>query len=337
MPFSTCTILVNFGGPRNYAEILPFLQELLTDPEVIHPTLPSWLQTYLFRRIAKKRAKKVEGEYAKLGGVSPIYEDTRLLATLLEPKLNMPVWHFHRYLPSTHSLFFDQLEKSPFQKIWVFPLFPQFSYTTTGSIARIFSEKLSKNTLQKLDWVPSYARHLAYLRAQRELLQSFLQQEELPEEKTLLLFSAHGIPQVYIEKGDPYEAECVQSFRALLSYFPKAFSLLSYQSQFGKQPWIRPYTQEVCEQISLDRPNVVIVPLSFTSDHLETLVEIEEGYLPILRKRGVKAFRCPALNQHPVWVEAIGEILQQGSFCSNDNLLRTNLHAYPFYQKCSTP
>ena len=134
-------LLVNFGGPRSLDEISPFLTALLTDRDVIDSKLPNFLHHLLFSRIAKKRAIQVKEDYAKIGGRSPIFEDTEKLAELLATSTGQPIFTFHRYLPSTHAASVTSIEASK-GPIKVFPLFPQFSYATTGSIARWFSHHL---------------------------------------------------------------------------------------------------------------------------------------------------------------------------------------------------
>jgi ferrochelatase len=315
-------LFVNFGGPRSLDEIEPFLISLLTDPDVIRTKLPYFLQKILFTRVAKKRAKTIVHDYGKIGGKSPIYEDTEALAKIISLKLNTEVLTFHRYLPSTHA---DALQKIAEKKeLLVFPLFPQFSYATTGSIARFFKEHLGGAT-KALSWIKSYAAHPSYLLAMESGLREFIQEKNLNVEETALLFSAHGLPQEFIDTGDIYQNECIQSFQALERRFSEMPCKLSYQSKFGRGEWLRPYTDEMCQNPTHwceGRKNVVIVPLSFTSDHIETLFEIEEQYLPPLRRAGLHAYRCPALNLRTEWIEAISEILQETNFTSTTMLIK---------------
>jgi ferrochelatase len=136
------------------------------------------------------------------------------------------------------------------------------------------------------------------------------------EEEVVLLFSAHGVPQEFVASGDPYQQECELSYAAIKEAFPRAHSCLCYQSQFGKQPWIQPYTSAVVAKIASyaqGRKKVVIIPLSFTSDHIETLFEIEQLYLPVLREQGVEACRCPALNRNTDWIEVIASLFRDPS------------------------
>lgn len=312
-------LLVNFGGPRNLDEIAPFLEELLCDPDVIRTRFPPFFQNWLFKRIARKRALKVRHDYEQIGSGSPIYSDTETLAKALSEKLNAPVLTFHRYLAATHSASLEQIRNA--NEIKAIPLFPQFCYATTGSAARF----LSICPPQKVRWIKSYASHPAFILAYQKRIASFLKAQNWREEETLLLFSAHGVPQNFIDEGDLYESECRLSVSEVMKAFPKALSRLSYQSKFGRGEWLKPYTNETCEQIlswHQGRPHVAIIPISFTSDHIETLFEIERLYLPPIRAQGLNAARCPALNLEPYWIDALAQIAQETNLCSNAMLVR---------------
>lgn len=318
-------LLVNFGGPRALAEIEPFLKSLLTDADVIRTRLPSIVQSYLFKRVAKKRAKKIIPEYEKIGGFSPIFRDTEMVAKLLETKLNAKVLTFHRYLPQTHDAFFSELNSISADEVRVFPFFPQFSYATTGSIARLFCKKLETQVLNKLYWIKSYPTHPSFVSLFQERIREFLEKENIDEEECVLFFSPHGLPQAFVDEGDLYQKECQNSFNAIMQAFPKAGSVLAYQSKFGRGEWLRPYTDEMCQKApewALARKKVVFVPLSFTSDHIETLFEVEDQYLPVIRSYNLQAYRLPAFNQDPRWVEAISAILSEFTPVSTPMLVR---------------
>ncbi len=320
-------LVVNFGGPRNLQEIEPFLIALLTDRDVIRTALPSWMHKLGFTWIAKRRAKRVVHDYQCIGGKSPIFEDTEALSDALRKRGCQKVVTFHRYLPDTHSQFMIEAEQlMECDEVRVFPLFPQFSYTTTGSIARWFDQHLCCKLINKFCWIKSYPEHPVFVRAFQKTILKCLEENQIAPSETLLLFSAHGLPQRYINTGDPYKAECERSFRSIASAFPEAGHQLSYQSLFGKEEWIRPYTAEFCSSIdkqSCRYQNIVVVPLSFTSDHIETLFEIEQQYLPILKEKGFNAIRCPALNRREDWMEGIMEIVQGKDLSSNQMLIRS--------------
>lgn len=315
-------LLVNFGGPRNLDEIDPFLKELLTDPDVIRTSMPRFLQNRLFQNIAKKRAKFIRKDYELIGGKSPIYFDTEKLREELEKRLRAPVLTFHRYLPATHGEFLQKIMELKVNEIDVLPLFPQFCFATTGSIARFFANHLNKNILSKIRWIHSYANHPSYISAMQRKLSEFLLQHQILEKELLLIFSAHGVPVSFIDTGDIYETECIRSFQKLKKRFPLAQSELCYQSKFGKERWLEPSTEEICVKVESNRKWAVIVPLTFTSDHIETLFEIEMQYIPILKNRGFCAFRCPALNLESYWLDSLEEIIHTSSLSSTQMLIR---------------
>lgn len=314
-------LIVNFGGPRHLAEVEPFLVELLTDRDVIDSKMPDWLHRRFFTYIARKRAKKIGIDYELIGGKSPIFEDTEKVAEAVAPG----TLTYHRYLPATHALFIEKMRQA--KDLIVFPMFPQFSYTTTGSIARWFAQTLPEEVLYSLYWVRSYGDHPLYVQLIANKMRAFLSFHQLEESETLFLFSAHGLPKAYIDRGDPYQQECERSFAAIASHFPKALSHLTYQSKFGKGEWLRPYTDEFCARLLEPRAQdrqVVVIPLSFTSDHIETLFEVEYQYLPLIRSRGLQAYRLPALNQAKEWIQAIRTLSLELPKSRNHDLIRMN-------------
>ncbi len=316
-------IIANFGGPRDLNEIKPFLTELLTDRDVIRTRLPLWLQTIIFKRVAKKRAKSIAKDYQLIGGKSPIFADTEAIAKKLP--LDGPVIPFHRYLPATHAEFKKRLANIPCDEIRCFPMFPQFTYGTTGSIARWFQENLPKETVVKMRWVKSYASDPGFVSIYQKLIREYMEGHNLKEEESILLFSAHGVPQTFVSEGDIYLDECEYSYELVKAAFPKCLPRLSFQSQFGKEAWIKPYTSEVCQEIlqwNEGRKAVLFIPIAFTSDHIETLFEVEEQYMTVIREKGLEAYRVPALNQDAGWLEAISKMLNGKDFCNNQMLIR---------------
>lgn len=321
----SCTILANFGGPRNVEEIRSFLTSLLTDQDVVRSGLPSFFHKRLFSYIAKKRVAKVQGEYESMGGRSPIFGDTEALAEQLRSRIEGSVIPFHRYLPETHQSFIEQIETITAPTIQVFPLFPQFTYATTGSIARWFRDHLPYVQVRKLRWIKSYAAHPAFVSAHVASIREFLQQHGIAEQDCMLLFSAHGIPKSFVCTGDIYREECERSVSAIGGHFPQALSKLCFQSKFGPGEWLKPYTIDVAENIEEEaqgKQHVVFVPISFTSDHIETLCEIENDYMEPVRERGLQAYRVPALTLREDWIDAIVQILAENDPCNNQMLVR---------------
>lgn len=325
----TAYILVNFGGPRNLTEVKPFLKALLTDEDVIHPKLPSFLHRIMFSQIATKRAKTITHDYIVIGGSSPIFADTEALAEQLRQQGLSPLLTFHRYLTKTHAPFLKTIQQLDVDEILLFPLFPQFTYATTGSSARWFARYLPLPLVHKLRWIKSYPAHPAFIAAHQHNIQSFLQKNHISERETFFLFSAHGVPQSFISKGDIYEEECQASYRSIMKNFPLALGKLCYQSQFGPEEWLKPSTLNICETINQwreGRTHIVFVPISFTSDHIETLFEIERQYMSIIKAKDLAAWRVPALTLHPLWIKAILEIIGDETVgrCNHSMLIRRN-------------
>lgn len=319
-------LIVNFGGPRSLSEIGSFLEELLTDPDVIRTKFPSLIQNWLFRKIARKRAGKMAPDYERIGGRSPIYFDTEEIGNRLRERFGGSVLCFHRYLPATHSETIKQIESLSDEIISVLPLFPQFSYATTGSIARFFQKHLTQNTIKKLRWISSYCDYPAYIACWQRKIDLFLKQHNL--KNPVLLFSAHGLPVSFIKKGDPYQTQCEKTFQKVMEAFPDCLGKLCYQSKFGPGEWLRPYTDEACEQIlswNGKKQPVVFIPVSFTSDHIETLYEIEELYLPLIREKNLAAYRCPAFNLEEDWLEVLADLVVSAGVIENYRLVRRRI------------
>lgn len=321
---SCAYLLVNFGGPRDLLEVESFLTTLLTDKETIRTHFPSFIHDFLFKKIAKKRAKKIIPEYQLMGGCSPIFFDTEWIKQQLRTTLASVV-AYHRFLPKTHQESFHSLKKIEEKHIIVFPLYPQFSYATTGSAAKHLFDNLPKSITQKMVWIKSYALHPVFIALFQKKILAFFLENNLKEEETILFFSAHGLPKIFVDEGDPYQKECEQSFFAIKQCFPYALSCLGYQSKFGRGEWLQPYTNELCASIHMwgkGKKNVIFIPLSFTSDHIETLVEIETLYLPIVKKQGFQTYRLPSFNRDADWVEGIKKMMQPTTCTPIQMLLR---------------
>lgn len=304
-------LLVNFGGPRDLKEIAPFLNSLLNDEEVIWPIMPKFLHHLFFSYIAKKRAKTIVHDYEKIGNKSPIYEETEALAKILEKKMGIPIITFHRYLKETHAKTLKLLNSPEFTEIHVFPMFPQFSYATTGSGARFFFENLPRETLNKLKWIKSYPTEMPFVDLWQKILRRFLKNHSLLDKECFFIFSAHGLPKKFISGGDPYEMECQLTVNKVMKGFDVPFKL-AYQSQFGRDQWIGPATLELSRDIlnyHQGRKNILFIPISFTSDHIETLFEIEETYMPIIRDKGLNVFRVKAPYSHEDFPDSIAKML----------------------------
>lgn len=323
-------IVANFGGPRSLDEVRGFLNELLCDKDVLQTPLPQFLHTALFSLVAAFRSRRISKEYQHMGGFSPIYGSTEALGNYVRSKLKMPVWCFHRYLAKTHKQFKEQVElMKDLDEIVVFPLFPQYCKATTGSVAKWFKKHLPHDICQKLRWIPSYSSHPGFIESYSELLQKLLTENDWKQEECTALCSFHGTPKSFYLQGDPYKFECEASFLHLQKKFPKMGFQLAYQSKFGPGEWLRPYTSDICEEAESYFENdkkIILIPLAFTSDHIETLSEMEMLYIQQLRAKGFAALRLDAIDKASKWPEAVLSMIQDafnGSLptCGNQLLI----------------
>lgn len=299
----TTYLLANFGGPRTSREIFSFLQALLTDRDVTGGGVPSLLHKPLFSFIAKCRTRRVAQQYAYLGGGSPIFQDTELLARNLSQELQASVIPFHRYLPETHKNTLAALQESEGDIVGV-PLFPHYTFAVTGSIIRFFLQHLPEKPLA---WITHFGVHPQFISCMQRHIEGCLQAHRITAEDCFFLFSVHGLPMRHIRLGDPYAQQCQASFEALLG---EKEGTLAFQSKFGIGAWLGPSTQEVCRSLSTKKRYIVIVPFGFVSDHIETLYEIDHLYVPMLLQRGYKVVRVPAVNASASWVSSLAAIVK---------------------------
>ncbi|KAK5830094.1 hypothetical protein PVK06_013888 [Gossypium arboreum] len=313
-------LLVNIGGPENLNDVQPFLCNLFADPDVIRlPKLFKFLQRPLAKRLLCAGARKFCCTQADA------------LRTALEAKnLHANVYVGMRYwYPFMEEAIQQQIKRDRITKLVVLPLFPQFSITTTGSsirvLQRIFMDDAYLSRLP-VSIIRFWYRQQGYIRSIADSIVTQLSKFEKPEE-VLIFFSAHGVPVSYVENaGDPYKnqiEECIYlimrelkargarndhtlayqvSFRTRVSAFTwnnnDNLSMLALQSRVGPVQWLKPYTNEVL--VELGRKGVkslLAVPISFVSEHIETLEEIDMGYKDLALKSGIKNWgRVPALG-----------------------------------------
>jgi protoporphyrin/coproporphyrin ferrochelatase len=330
-------LLLNLGGPETGDDVEGFLYNLFADPDIIRlPGLLSPLQGLIAWYISKRRAPKSRAAYESIGGGSPILKYSRSQASLLSQSvkdrygldvktyIGMRYWH-----PFTEEAL-EQIRSDGIDALVILPLYPQFSISTSGSSLRLLQEEFAKQQQQPHyrnmvhTVVPSWYDRPGYLTAVSLLLQkeidSFTTDQinmalsSTPNEKPIhVLFSAHGVPQSYIAAGDPYQRQiidCVEKIAATLPYTNVEVHL-SYQSRVGPIEWLRPYTDDVLPELG-ERgvKNLVVVPISFVSEHIETLEEIDIEYRELAEESGILNWRrCPALNTDPIFIDDMADMV----------------------------
>lgn len=314
----TGVLLLNLGGPEKLEDVRPFLYNLFSDPEIIR--LPSpWLQKPLAWLISTLRSKKSEDNYKEIGGGSPLLKITEAQAQALQAKLSeqgidiqvyvgMRYWH-----PFTEEAI-AKIKEDNIQKLVILPLYPQFSISTSGSSFRIIEEMWKNDShLQKIEYtlIPSWYDHQSYLAAMSDLIKQELQQFENPDQ-VQIFFSAHGVPKSYVtEAGDPYQKEIEECTDLIMKTLNTANPhTLAYQSKVGPVEWLKPYTEDALKELGEQNiKDLLVVPISFVSEHIETLQEIDLEYREVAEEVGISNFkRVPALNTHPVFIEALSNL-----------------------------
>ncbi len=312
-------LLLNLGGPDRIEDVRPFLYNLFSDPEIIRLPIKA-LQKPLAWFISTARAKKSQQNYLEIGGGSPLRQITEAQGKALEEKLaeleqdakvyiGMRYWH-----PFTEEAI-DQIKRDKIEKLVILPLYPQFSISTSGSSFRILEEMWAEDPeLRKINYtlIPSWYDREGYLQAMADLIAQELNKFEDPD-RVHIFFSAHGVPQSYVdEAGDPYQQEIESCTRLIMQTLdrPNEYTL-AYQSRVGPVEWLQPYTEEALKELGEQQiDNLLVVPISFVSEHIETLQEIDLEYKEIAEEAGIKNFcRVPALNTHSGFIDALADLV----------------------------
>ncbi|CAN1299937.1 Ferrochelatase-2, chloroplastic [Linum perenne] len=295
-------LLLNLGGPESLNDVQPFLFNLFADPDIIRlPRLFQFLQRPLAQLISTLRAPKSKEGYAAIGGGSPLRKitDEQTLVLVLQAyaikdalqakDVSVDVYVGMRYwYPFTEEAI-QQIKKDRITKLVVLPLYPQFSISTTGSSLRVLQ---------------SIFREDAYLsRLPVSIIQSWYQRQGYVKSMVMVFFSAHGVPVSYVEEaGDPYRdqmEDCIylimQELKARGVYNDHT---LAYQSRVGPVQWLKPYTDEVLVELGKKGvKSLLAVPVSFVSEHIETLEEIDMEYRELALESGIENWgRVPALG-----------------------------------------
>jgi len=312
-------LLLNLGGPDKLEDVGPFLYNLFSDPEIIR--LPfRWLQKPLAWFIATRRTRTSQENYKQIGGGSPLRRITEAQGEALKEQLGylgqeaniyvgMRYWH-----PYTEEAI-AQLTQDNVEQLVILPLYPQFSISTSGSSFRLLEKLWQEDPkLQPIDYtvIPSWYKQPGYLQAMVELIAQELDQFPNPNE-VHVFFSAHGVPKSYVEEaGDPYQQEIEECTALIMQTLnrPNAHTL-AYQSRVGPVEWIQPYTEDALKELGAQGvKDLVVVPISFVSEHIETLQEIDIEYREVAEEAGIHNFRrVPAPNTHPVFINALAELV----------------------------
>jgi protoporphyrin/coproporphyrin ferrochelatase len=312
-------LLLNLGGPDELRDVRPFLYNLFSDPEIIR--LPfSWLQSPLAWLISTLRAKKSQENYRQIGGGSPLRRITEAQAQALQESLHqkgqdvnvyigMRYWH-----PFTEEAI-ARIKRDAIERLVILPLYPQFSISTSGSSFRLLEQLWQEDpSLQRIEHtvIPSWYQQPGYLQAMAQLIAQELDQFPNPD-SVHIFFSAHGVPVSYVtEAGDPYQQEIEDCTKHIVQTLNRPNPhTLAYQSRVGPVEWLKPYTEDALQELGAQGvEDLLVVPISFVSEHIETLQEIDIEYRHLAEESGIQNFqRVPALNTHPVFIDSLATLV----------------------------
>ena len=323
-------LLLNLGGPETLADVRPFLCRLFSDPEIIRIKNPV-LRRLLAWTISRARAKKSRNLYHQIGGGSPLRRITEAQGRALEAKLTALETPAHVYVGMLcWKPFIDEacerILSDGVKRLVVLPLFPQYSGTTTGACFRhikTLDRRCGLSSKIAISYVGDWYEHPLYLEAMVDLIEAELEKfPEMERSNVHILYSAHSLPEKYVAAGDPYLDQirnCVAMIDGMLrerlvaqNSVPCEFSL-GFQSKVGPVRWLEPATEKVLRDLAQRGvKRILAVPVSFVSDHIETLQELDIAYRDLTKELGMVEFRrTEAMNLHPKFIAALADIARK--------------------------
>jgi protoporphyrin/coproporphyrin ferrochelatase len=333
----TGIVMLNLGGPATLDDVEPFLLELFADREIIQLPLQRWLGPF----IARRRTPKVRSLYAAIGGGSPILRYTEAQGRGMVARLDRlsPETAPHRFYVAfryTRPKSEDALRRmhaDGVERAVAFTQYPQFSCSTTGSSLNELWRAASRTGLRDaFEWsiLDRWPAHPSFIAAMTETVRDGLDEfAPADRDKVLLLFSAHSLPLDVIDRGDSYPQEVGASVQRVVERLGVSNPfILAYQSDVGPVRWLGPSTAQVLRRLGArGQKHVLVVPIAFTSDHIETLSELDREYGEVAHEAGITHYRrAPALNDRPRFLDALAEMvrdhLQSGASYSSQYLTR---------------
>lgn len=320
-------LLLNLGGPETLDDVQPFLYNLFADPDIIRlPPALRFLQSPLATILSNSRAPKSQEAYASIGGGSPLRRITdeqaaALKAALKSKGVGADVYVGMRYWKPFTEDAVEEIKKDGVTKLIVLPLYPQFSISTSGSSLRLLEQMFQEDDYlgAQLEHVviPSWYQRPGYVKSMAKLIKNELNNPERgfkQDDKPVVFFSAHGVPVSYVEQaGDPYKEEMERCVRLIVDELRlmgvENEHVLAYQSRVGPVEWLKPYTDDVIRQMGKDGvKSMVAVPVSFVSEHIETLEEIDMEYRELAEESGIERWgRAPALDTDQTFIDDLAD------------------------------
>jgi ferrochelatase len=301
-------VLFNLGGPDKPDSVRPFLRNLFRDPAII--AAPAPVREFLAWLISTTRAKGATENYEKMGGGSPLVPETLKQADALKAALDeaspgdefrcflaMRYWH-----PFVKEAVADVKAWGP-DEVVLLPLYPQFSTTTTASSMKAWKDAGGPDARK----VCCYPTQHDLVTAHAKLVEDCWIKAGRPDNPRVL-FSAHGLPEITVAKGDSYQWQVEQTVAAVVERLPEPLKTheICYQSRVGPLKWIGPATEEAIERACEEDKHIILSPIAFVSEHIETLVELDEEYGELAEEWGARGYdRVPALGTQPDFIAGL--------------------------------
>lgn len=312
-------VLFNLGGPDQPASVRPFLVNLFKDPAILR--VPAFVRPLLARLIAYRRVKAATANYALLGGKSPLLDLTEAQGRALEAALEaapsgiearcfiaMRYWH-----PFSAEAARAVRDWRP-DRVLLLPLYPQFSTTTTGSSLLAWQDAAAQAGLAApTTALCCYYADQGFAEATAAEVRRAYDDARAAGSSPRVLFSAHGLPEVIVKAGDPYQHQVERTVAAVVRAMgvPGLDWRVCYQSKATPQTWLSPSTDDEVRQAGADKVPVLVVPIAFVSEHSETLVELDVEYRDLAHEAGVPAYyRAAAQNSDPAFIAALADLVR---------------------------
>lgn len=311
-------VLLNMGGPKTNSDVPDFQRRLFADPILIRFPLSFLLQRFFAWLLVTLRAKATAERYQLIGGGSPIYPSTQAQTDALNEELrkrgrNLKATFSFNYSPPLPEDTIEELKRSSKDTALLLSLYPHYSKATTGSNV-LYLKKAAQKSYPQLQFLeaPAYYLHDGYIQAFVDRIQETVKEGESLDD-FYLMFSAHGLPLYFLTEGDPYPFQVAQTVSKILAKLNRTHHwAVCYQSAVGPLQWLKPSTEDMIEALlRKGHKKLLVVPVSFVTDHIETLCEIDIEYRQFAQERGVQDFRMSkAIECHPRFIQALADTVE---------------------------
>lgn len=315
----TAVVLLNLGGPLSQKEVRPFLFSLFYDPAIL--TLPNPFRYFLAKIITQGRLKEAKHIYSLLGGGSPLLKNTEKQAIALGKELgpSYKVFIAMRHASPLTEETWERVKAYAPHEVVLLPLYPQFSTTTTKSGVLAWQRASKDTSYIPTRFVFSYPQEWGFLEALKERTLFHYHKAKLFGYPKVLM-TAHGLPEKIVKKGDPYQQQVEKTAEQLVARLgiPDLDFKLCYQSRVGPLKWIGPSLEDEVLKASQDKRPLVVVPISFVSEHSETLVELDIVYRNKAREKGCPSYhRVETVQTHPLFIKGLAHLVSQAKEIDN--------------------